>query len=132
MKFFNKHIFFEPHYNHESSYIGAGCPPIKVDEGWLMIYHSVYDTTDGYVYSASVALLNKFNPSIEIARLPYPLLKPEKDYETKGIVNRVCFPTGAIIWEDRLYIYYGAADKCIACASVPVRDLIDELLNYTK
>ena len=129
---FNKHIFFEPHYNHESSYIGAGCPPIRVDEGWLMIYHSVYDTTEGYVYSASVALLNKFNPSIEIARLPYPLLKPEKDYETKGIVNRVCFPTGAIIWEDRLYIYYGAADKCIACASVPVRELIDELLNYTK
>jgi Predicted glycosylase len=129
---FNKHIFLKPHYNHESSYIGAGCPPIKVDEGWLMIYHSVYDTTEGYVYSVSVALLNKFNPSIEIARLPYPLLKPEKDYETKGVVNHVCFPTGAIIWDDRLYIYYGAADKCIACASVPLKELIDELLNYTK
>jgi len=129
---FNRHIFFKPHYNHESSYIGAGCPPIKVEEGWLMIYHSVYDTTDGYVYSASVALLNKYNPSIEIARLPYPLLKPEKDYETRGVVNHVCFPTGAIIWDDRLYIYYGAADKCIACASVPVRELIDELLNYTR
>ncbi|MFA6813352.1 MAG: pesticidal protein Cry7Aa [Bacteroidaceae bacterium] len=129
---FNSHIFFKPRYNHESSYIGAGCPPIMVDEGWLMIYHSVYDTPEGYVYSASAALLNKYNPSIEISRLPYPLLKPEKDYETQGVVNHVCFPTGAIIWDGRLYIYYGAADKCIACASVPVRELIDELLNYRK
>lgn len=129
---FSSHIFFKHHYDHESSYIGAGCPPIRVKEGWLMIYHSVYDTPEGYVYSVCAALLNKYNPSIEIARLPYPLLKPEKDYETQGVVNHVCFPTGAIIWEERLYIYYGAADKCIACASVPVRELIDELLNYIK
>jgi predicted GH43/DUF377 family glycosyl hydrolase len=129
---FNNHIFFKHHYNHESSYIGAGCPPIEVEEGWLMIYHGVYDTAEGYVYSACAALLNKDDPSIEIARLPYPLLKPEKDYEIQGVVNHVCFPTGAIIWDDRLYIYYGAADKCIACASVPVRDLINELLKYKK
>ena len=129
---FNSHIFFKHRYDFESSYIGAGCPPIKVDAGWLMIYHSVYDTPEGYVYSASAALLNKYNPSIEIARLPYPLLMPEKDYETQGVVDHVCFPTGAIIWDDILYIYYGAADKCIACASVPVRELIDELLNYRK
>ena len=129
---FSSHVFFKPKYDFESSYIGAGCPPIRVDEGWLMIYHSVYDTPEGYVYSASAALLNKYNPSIEIARLQYTLLKPQKDYETNGIVNHVCFPTGAIIWDDRLYIYYGAADKSIACASVPVRELIDELLNYRK
>ncbi|MCI1741754.1 MAG: pesticidal protein Cry7Aa [Prevotella sp.] len=129
---FNSHIFFKHHYNHESSYIGAGCPPIEVEEGWLMIYHGVYDTAGGYVYSVCAALLNKDDPSVEIARLPYPLLKPEKDYEIQGVVNHVCFPTGAIIWDDRLYIYYGAADKCIACASVPVRDLIDELLKYKK
>jgi len=129
---FSRHVFFKHLYDHESSYIGAGCPPIKVDEGWLLIYHGVYDTSEGYVYSACAALLNKDNPSIEIARLPYPLLKPEKDYEIQGVVNHVCFPTGAIIWGDRLYIYYGAADKCIACASVSVRELIDELLNYRK
>ena len=59
-----------------------------------MIYHSVYDTSEGYVYSVCAALLNKYNPSIEIARLPYPLLKPEKDYEIQGVVNRVCFQIG--------------------------------------
>lgn len=129
---FSSHVFFKHHYKHESSYIGAGCPPIEVDEGWLMIYHGVYDISGGHVYTACAALLNKDDPSVEIARLPYPLLQPEKDYEIQGIVNHVCFPTGAIIWNDRLYIYYGAADKCIACASVSLRELIDELLKYRK
>lgn len=129
---FTHHILFKPCYNHESSYIGAGCPPIELDEGWLMIYHSVRDTTEGYIYTASVALLDKQDPTIEITRLPYPLFTPEMDYETKGVVNQVCFPTGAIVWDSRLYIYYGAADTCIACVSVDVKELIDELLIYKK
>ncbi|MCD8270499.1 MAG: pesticidal protein Cry7Aa [Parabacteroides sp.] len=129
---FTRYIFFEPHFAHESSYIGAGCPPIELDEGWLMIYHSVRDTPEGYIYSASAALLDRDDPTIEIARLPYPLFAPETDYETKGVVNQVCFPTGAIIREDRLYIYYGAADTSIACASVSVKELINELLSYKK
>jgi predicted GH43/DUF377 family glycosyl hydrolase len=129
---FTNYIFFEPHYGHESSYIGAGCPPIELDEGWLMIYHSVHDTPGGYIYSASAALLDRNDPTIEIARLPYPLFTPETDYETKGVVNQVCFPTGAIIWDNRLYIYYGAADTSIACVSVSVKELVDELLNHKK
>jgi len=129
---FTNHIFFKHHYSHESSYIGAGCPPIEFEEGWLMIYHSVCDTSNGYVYSISAALLDKDNPSIEIARLPYPLVTPKTDYENEGVVDKVCFPTGAIIWEDRLFIYYGGADKCIACASVSVKELIKELLKHRK
>ncbi len=129
---FTRYIFFKHHYSHESSYIGAGCPPIELEEGWLMIYHSVCDTPEGYVYSASAALLDKNNPTIELARLPYPLFTPETSYEVKGVVNRVCFPTGAIVWEDRLYIYYGAGDRCIACASVVLQELVDELLAHKK
>ena len=129
---FTRYIFFKHQYSHESSYIGAGCPPIELEEGWLMIYHSVCDTPEGYVYSASAALLDKNNPTIELARLPYPLFTPETSYEVKGVVNRVCFPTGAIVWEDRLYIYYGAGDRCIACASVVLQELVDELLAYKK
>lgn len=129
---FTRHIFFEPHYNHESSYIGAGCPPIELPEGWLMIYHSVQDTPEGYVYSACAALLDLNNPTHEIARLPYPLFTPEVDYETTGIVNQVCFPTGTAIFDNILYIYYGAADRYIACVSVPVKELVEELIAYRK
>lgn len=129
---FSSHIIFRPKYPHESSYLGAGCPPIETPAGWLMIYHSVCDTVDGYVYTASAALLDLDNPAIEIARLPYPLFSPETEYELIGVVNRVCFPTGTAQFGNRLYIYYGAADKCIACASVDLQELIDELLNFKK
>jgi predicted GH43/DUF377 family glycosyl hydrolase len=127
---FSQHIIFESKYDHESSYIGAGCPPIETPEGWLLIYHSVRDTPEGYLYSASAALLDLENPAIEIARLPYPLFSPETEYELLGVVNQVCFPTGAALFGDTLYIYYGAADQCIACASVQIKDLVKELLSY--
>lgn len=129
---FSNHIIFRPQHPHESSYLGAGCPPIETAHGWLMIYHSVCDTVDGYVYSASAALLDLDNPAIEIARLPYPLFSPEMEYELAGVVNRVCFPTGTALFGDRLYIYYGAADKCIACVSVSLQELLTELINCKK
>lgn len=127
---FDFHILLRSRYEHESSYIGAGCPPIETDAGWLMIYHSVYDTPYGYVYSACAALLDLENPAMEIARLPYPLFTPETDYELSGVVNRVCFPTGTALFGDRLYIYYGAADKYVACVSTNLQDLIDELIKH--
>lgn len=129
---FTSHISFEAKYDHESSYIGAGCPPIETSEGWLMIYHSVRDTPSGYMYSASAALLDIHNPAIEIARLPYPLFSPELEYELNGVVNKVCFPTGTATFGDTLYIYYGAADKCIACTSVSLKELVNELVTYKK
>ena len=125
---FNEHIILDPiGSDHESSFIGGGCPPIETIEGWLLIYHGVFDTSKGYVYSAAAALLDIDNPTKVIGRLPYSLLFPELDYEKNGIVDNVIFPTGAALFDDRLYIYYGAADKCIACASVSFSELIREL-----
>ena len=129
---FSDHIVLDPHYEHELSYIGSGCPPIETDAGWLLIYHSVQDTMEGYIYQACAALLDRDEPTIEIARLPYPLFGPEKEWEISGEVNNVCFPTGAILLDGELYIYYGAADERIACASVKLSDLIAELLKNTS
>jgi predicted GH43/DUF377 family glycosyl hydrolase len=70
------------------------------------------------------------NPQIEIARLPYPLFKPEFVWELKGEVNNVCFPTGSVVFDDKLYIYYGAADERIATASLSISELVNELLLY--
>jgi len=125
-------IVLSPKYKHEVSYIGGGCPPIETEYGWLLIYHGVHDTIKGYVYSACAALLNLENPQKEIARLPYALFKPELEWELKGEVNNVCFPTGTALIEDRLYIYYGAADERIACASLSISDLLKELLLNSK
>ncbi len=124
---FTSHIVLDPRYPHEMAYLGGGCPPIETEDGWLLIYHSVRDTLDGYVYSACAALLDLEDPTREISRLPYPLFAPDRDYEMKGEVNNVCFPTGTIVRNGRLYIYYGAADDKIACASMEMQDLLNEL-----
>lgn len=127
---FNECIVLSPKYEHETSYIGGGCPPIETEHGWLLIYHAVHDTPKGYVYAASAALLDLENPKKEIARLPYPLFFPEKEWELKGEVNNVCFPSGTALFDDTLYIYYGAADERIATASVSLSGLLTELLLY--
>jgi predicted GH43/DUF377 family glycosyl hydrolase len=125
---FNESIVLTSKYKHEVSYIGGGCPPIETEHGWLLIYHGVHDTIKGYVYCACAALLDLDNPQIEISRLPYPLFKPEYEWELKGEVNNVCFPSGALVVADVLYIYYGAADERIACASISISALLKELL----
>jgi len=129
---FDEHIVLGPKYPHEVSYVGGGCPPIETSEGWLMIYHGVHDSIKGYVYSACAALLDLHNPSKEISRLPYPLFFPEKEWELKGEVNNVCFPTGTVVEDDKLFIYYGAADERIAVASLSIQELLDALLQNKK
>jgi beta-1,2-mannobiose phosphorylase / 1,2-beta-oligomannan phosphorylase len=127
---FSDNIVICPKFDHEISYLGGGCPPIETPDGWLMIYHGVHDSINGYVYCACAALLDLENPQKEIARLPYPLFKPELDWEVKGDVNNVVFPTGTALFDDTLYIYYGAADTRIACASMSLNELLKELKTY--
>jgi len=129
---FEEKIVLTSKYKHELSYIGGGCPPIETQYGWLLIYHGVQDTTKGYIYSACAALLDLNNPQKEIARLPYALFKPELEWELKGEVNNVCFPTGTVLINDTVYIYYGAADERIACASLSLSALLTELLSNKK
>jgi predicted GH43/DUF377 family glycosyl hydrolase len=82
------------------------------------------------VYSACAALLDLKNPEKEIARLPYPLFFPDQDWELIGEVNNVCFPTGAIVEGENLFVYYGAADKRIAVAKIKLNELLNELNLY--
>jgi predicted GH43/DUF377 family glycosyl hydrolase len=125
----DENILLSPKYEHEIRYVGGGCPPVETEHGWVMIYHGVKDgPTKGFEYSACVALLDLDNPHKVISRLPYPLFKPEEDYELAGDVDDVVFPTGTTLFGDTLYIYYGAADDIIATASVSLSALVNELL----
>jgi beta-1,2-mannobiose phosphorylase / 1,2-beta-oligomannan phosphorylase len=129
----DENIVFDPVFQHELNYIGGGCPPIETESGWILIYHGVEETDNGLIYSAcAAALLDLNNPGKVITRLPYALFTPEYEWELKGDVNNVVFPTGTAIFGDTLYIYYGAADERIACASVSLSALLTELLNNTN
>jgi len=123
----NTSVIMKSEYFWENQKIGGSVPPIKTEFGWLLLYHAV---DDKFVYRGSVALLDLENPSKVIARIPYPLLEPAEEYELFGDVNNVVFPEGAYIFEEQLFIYYGAADKYIAVAKIGVAELIKELQNY--
>jgi len=127
------HIVLDPLHDFESAYIGAGCPPIETEHGWLLIYHGVQETEKGLVYSAcAAALLDLNDPTKEIARLPYSLFSPEYQYELVGDVDNVVFPTGTALFGDTLFIYYGAADSHIACASLSISALMEELVSTVQ
>ena len=115
----------------EDEKTGPGAPPIKTDAGWLMIYHHVKkDEKDRIIYTAKVALLDLKDPSRVIAKIPYPILAPEAEYETKGDVDNVVFPTGVIVRGDELFVYYGTADKYCGLATIKLKEILDELLKY--
>ena len=110
--------------------IGAGPIPILIDDGWLMIYHGVINTCNGFRYAMGAAILDEHIPSKVKFRTQNYLLTPSEVYEQVGDVNNVIFPCAALhdIEEDKLAIYYGAADTVVALAF----GYISEIVQYIK
>ena len=107
--------------------IGAGPVPIETPDGWLMIYHAVMDTCNGFVYSLGAALLDLEEPWRVLYRTNRHLLTPDAEYEVSGHVPNVVFPVAALHDQptDRLAIYYGAADTCTALAFAKLKQLVE-------
>ena len=126
------HVILENTHWFESRNIGGGCPPIETAEGWLIIFHAVEEKNQGRVYHACAALLDSENPLKVIGRLHEPLFSPKEEWETQGLVSNVVFPTGNALFGDTLYIYYGAADKRIAVASLSLSELLYEMKDPRK
>jgi len=110
--------------------IGPGPIPIETTEGWLLLYHGVADTCDGFIYSMGAALLDLEEPWKVICRCKFPIMTPEKIYETSGSVGNVVFPTSVLAdgKTGRMAIYYGAADMYTAVAYA----YADEIIAYIK
>ena len=108
--------------------IGAGPTPIETREGWLLFYHGVSGTCNGFVYSIGASIHDINDPSKVLYRTRDYLLTPEKSYETTGFVPNVAFPCACLTdaASGRIAIYYGAADTYTAIAFCQV----DELLDY--
>lgn len=125
----SKYVVMENAYDFEERHLGGGAPPIKTKYGWLVIYHGTEESNKRRIYRGGAALYDLDDPTRLKARLPYPIIEPEKDYELRGHVSQVVFPTGTSQFNGKLYVYYGAADSRIAVASVKLDDLIEELLK---
>lgn len=113
--------------------IGAGPPPVKIDAGWLLIYHGVATHLGGTIYQAGAALLDREDPGKVLCRTRDNLLEPRELYELVGQVPNVVFPSGLICDppredgtlspESTVRVVYGAADTCIGLATATVREL---------
>lgn len=113
--------------------IGGGPTPIETEKGWLMLYHGVCNTCNGYVYSIGVAILDINEPSKVLYRASEYVLTPEMPYESTGFVPNVCFPCSIITDKDgRCAIYYGAADTYVALAFTTIDELIDFAINHNE
>ncbi len=110
--------------------IGAGPAPIKTDEGWLVLYHGVYERCNGLVYRCGVMLLDLDEPWKVIARSKGYVLSPRENYERIGDVDNCIFVTGNILEDDgTVKIYYGAADTVMCMATARLEDLMDAAKN---
>jgi predicted GH43/DUF377 family glycosyl hydrolase len=104
--------------------IGAGAVPFRVEAGWLEIYHGA-DRLNRYCLGA--VLLKADEPWKIIARGERPILEPEAPYEASGFFGGVVFTCGALVEDNTVKIYYGAADTSIAYAEIPVEDILKSL-----
>ena len=111
--------------------VGGSTPPILTDAGWLMLYHGVADGGRSR-YSVGAALLDREDPTRVLARLPEPILEPDLSYETDGCYAGCVFPTGNVVVDGTLYVYYGAADKYVGVATCLLDELLDALLGFKK
>jgi len=109
--------------------VGAGSVPVLTEEGWIMFYHGVITTCNGFRYAMGSVILDKENPHVVKYRTQPYLLTPSEIYEQVGDVPNVIFPCASLIDEeaDKVSIYYGAADTVVALAF----GKLSEIIKYT-
>jgi len=126
----HRHVMGKSGHWWENLKIGGGAAPIETSEGWLLFYHGVTGTCNGYVYSIGGAILDREEPSKVLYRCGTYLLTPEEDYEERGFVPNVCFPCATLqdAATGRIAIYYGCADSYVGMAFTTA----DEVVGYIK
>lgn len=105
--------------------IGIAAPPIKIEIGWLLLYHGVSAVDDQY--RVGFMILEEIEPRQVIHRSLFPILEPTDPWEMVGEVPNVVFPCGAVLVDGILYVYYGGADKVICMAKIELEKLLEEV-----
>jgi len=120
-----RHRFvFGPRGGWQGTKVGPGPVPIETKDGWLLIYHGVWTSCNGYLYYAGGALLDLHKPWKVLARTKDYLMAPTEPYERVGDVPNVLFPSSAVVLGETLRLYYGCADTCISMAEAKLADVI--------
>lgn len=124
--FDNYKLLMDGKTDWEDFKIGASTPPLKTNEGWLLIYHGVSKKDSNYRIGAVLLDLN--DPSKILHRTKSFIFEPEEEFETNGYYSGCVFPTGIVNRNGKLFIYYGAGDKYVGLATC----MLDDLVNFVK
>lgn len=117
-----------PLLRHHRDLVEVGAAPVRTAKGWLLLHSYIRNYySEEREFGIEAALLDLNNPHRVRGRSSAPLLKPEKDYELHGSVRNVVFPSGALIEDQRLSVFYGAADSCCCSADLDVDRLLAEI-----
>lgn len=106
---------------------GAGAPPIKTKDGWLLFYHG-FNPHQGAGYNVGAMLLDLKDPTKILHKTAKPILTPAQWYENEWKAG-VVYASGAVVFNDQLIIYYGGGDKYVAAASANLNHFIDDLAH---
>jgi len=116
------------HNSWDSHKISMGAPPVKTNDGWLAIYSAV-DRKDMSKYKIGAMLLDKNDPSKVLHRSNGPILSPDAAYENDGKPG-IVYPSGAVIKNNELLVYYGGGDKHTCVASSPLKTFLNDLKSH--
>jgi len=105
---------------------GVGPPPIKTDEGWLIIYHAIDDRDPGR-YKMGAIILDYENPEKVLYRSVAPILEPDEVYENDGFKSGVVYSCGAVTMDGTLFVYYGGADTVVCVATANLNEFLSAL-----
>jgi predicted GH43/DUF377 family glycosyl hydrolase len=113
----------------DAARVGMGPPPLRTPYGWLGCYHGVKHLAGALLYRAGLVLLDLDEPWRVRHRCDDWVLSPRTGYERSGDAPNVVFPTGLVHDEpeDRLRLYYGAADTCVALAVASYREVLEHV-----
>ena len=111
----------------DSLKVGCGPPPLKTKDGRLLIYQAV-GSSDESRYKIGAMLLDLKDPTKVLARTRNPILEPVAVYENEGFKAGVVYPCGAVIINERLFVYYGGADTVVCVATAKLNNFLEELV----
>lgn len=110
----------------DSRKIGAGAPPIKTKDGWLLIYYGVDDRDDSK-YLIGAMVLDLHDPTKVLYRTDHPIIEPVEHYENVGFKPGIVYPCGAVLIGDQLMVYYGGADSHVCVATAQIDTFLEEI-----
>jgi len=117
----------------DSEQIEIGSPPVKTPFGWLLIYSHIQKYfSDNKIFGISAVLLDLKNPQKVIAQTKTPFMVPEEKYERDGIVKNITFPSGALLKDDILKVFYGGADTVCAYAEMSLMGLLSSMKFFNE